>query len=46
MTKKTFSEVLGKLVGKTEGKPTLVSLDDKRPELNTIQAKNEVKEEK
>lgn len=46
MTKKTFSEVLGKLVGKTEGKPTLVSLDDKRPELNTIQAKNEFKEEK
>ena len=46
MTKKTFSEVLGKLVCKTEGKPTLVSLDDKRPELNTIQAKNEFKEEK
>ena len=46
MTKKTFSEVLGKLVGKTEGKPTLVSLDDKRPELNIIQAKNEFKEEK
>lgn len=46
MTKKTFSEVLGKLVGKTEGKPTLVNLDDKRPELNTIQAKNEFKEEK
>ncbi len=46
MTKKTFSEVLGKLVGKTEGKPTLVSLVDKRPELNTIQAKNEFKEEK
>lgn len=46
MSKKTFSEVLGKLVGKTEGKPTLVSLDDKRPELNTIQAKNEFKEEK
>ena len=46
MTKKTFSEVLGKLVGKTEGKPNLVSLDDKRPELNTIQAKNEFKEEK
>lgn len=46
MSKKTFSEVLGKLVGKTEGKPTLVSLDDKRPELNIIQAKNEFKEEK
>lgn len=46
MTKKIFSEVLGKLVCKTEGKPTLVSLDDKRPELNTIQAKNEFKEEK
>lgn len=46
MSKKKFSEVLGKLVGKTEGKPTLVSLDDKRPELNIIQAKNEFKEEK
>lgn len=34
MGKKHFSEVLGNLVVKPEGKPTLVPLSDKRPELH------------
>lgn len=33
MGKKNFSEILGNLVVKPEGKPTLVPLSDKRPEL-------------
>lgn len=33
MGKKQFSEILGDLVVKPEGKPTLVPLSDKRPEL-------------
>lgn len=33
MGKKQFSEILGNLVVKPEGKPTLVPLSDKRPEL-------------
>ena len=35
--KKKFSELIGKWVVKPEGKPTLVPLDDKRPELNTVE---------
>ena len=34
--KKKFEEVLGKLIVKPEGKPTLVSRADKRPEINNI----------
>ena len=34
MGKKQFSEILGNLVIKPEGKPTLVPLSDKRPELH------------
>lgn len=34
MGKKQFSEILGDLVVKPEGKPTLVPLSDKRPELH------------
>lgn len=33
MGKKQFAEILGDLVVKPEGKPTLVPLSDKRPEL-------------
>jgi hypothetical protein len=36
ITKKKFSELLGDLVIKPSGKPTLVTQDDKRPELNSI----------
>jgi len=35
MGKKTFSEVLGGLVIKPQGKPTLVPASDKRPDINT-----------
>lgn len=36
LSKKTFEEILGGMVVKPQGKPTLVPFDDKRPELNSI----------
>ena len=41
--KKQFEEITGNLIIKPDGKPTLVSRADKRPELNTIM--NDFKEE-
>ncbi|MGC4387346.1 DUF2800 domain-containing protein, partial [Streptococcus suis] len=41
--KKTFNDLLGGLVIKPSGKPTLVPIDDSRQEMNL--AKNEFKEE-
>ena len=38
MGKKNFSEILGNLVVKPEGKPTLVPVTDKRPELQVDSA--------
>ncbi len=38
MGKKHFSEILGNLVVKPEGKPTLVPVTDKRPELQVSTA--------
>ena len=35
LSKKTFNEILGDLVVKPQGKPTLVPFDDKRPEINS-----------
>ncbi|MGI6646810.1 MAG: DUF2800 domain-containing protein [Limnochordia bacterium] len=42
--KKRFQEILGALVEKPPGKPTLVPLTDKRPAIN-VSAKNDFKEE-
>lgn len=39
MGKTKFNEVLGELVMKPPGKPTLVPVSDKRPEMNTSSAK-------
>ena len=44
MGKKKFEEILGQMVIKPQGKPVLVSRDDKRPEMSTI--KDDFKEEK
>ena len=41
--KKTFNDLLGGLIIKPSGKPTLVPIDDSRQEMNL--AKNEFKEE-
>ena len=41
--KKNFSELLGGLVEKPQGKPTLVPMSDKRPAINT--ANEDFKEE-
>lgn len=35
LSKKTFNEILGDMIIKPQGKPTLVPVEDKRPELNT-----------
>lgn len=44
MGKSKFNEVLGGLVIKPPGKPTLVPVSDKRPEMNTSSAKNDFME--
>lgn len=44
MGKPKFNEILGDLIEKLSGKPTLVPITDKRPELNTS-AKHDFKEE-
>ncbi len=44
MGKQTFKEVLGGLVIKPQGKPTLVSISDKRPAITTADAKTEFTE--
>lgn len=48
MGKAKFEEILGSLICKPPGKPTLVPLNDKRPAMNVTNAKtefNEIKEE-
>ncbi|MBS6275965.1 MAG: DUF2800 domain-containing protein [Actinomycetaceae bacterium] len=45
MGKKTFAEILGDLVIKPEGKPTLVPLSDKRPELVLSSAADDFNQE-
>ena len=42
--KKKFTELLGGLIEKPQGKPTLVPMSDKRPAINTAQ--EDFKEEK
>lgn len=44
MGKKTFAEVLGGLVVKPQGKPTLVPASDKRPAITSTGAKNDFTE--
>lgn len=44
MGKSKFNEILGELVMKPPGKPTLVPVSDKRPEMNTASAKNDFME--
>lgn len=44
MGKNKFKEILGGLVIKPSGKPTLVPITDKRPEINTSTAKNDFME--
>ncbi|RKD26707.1 hypothetical protein BEP19_16005 [Ammoniphilus oxalaticus] len=39
--KKTFSEVLGDLIVKPQGKPTLAPVSDKRPELQSVESAEE-----
>ncbi|MFQ9978504.1 DUF2800 domain-containing protein [Clostridium cadaveris] len=46
MGKSKFNEILGELVMKPPGKPTLVPVSDKRPEMNTSSAKNDFMEYK
>jgi hypothetical protein len=45
MTKPKFNEILGRLIEKPPGKPTLVPLSDKRPAMNTSNAKIDFTEE-
>lgn len=45
ITKKKFGEILGSVVEKPPGKPTLVPEDDKRPEYDLVQSEFEVMEE-
>ncbi|MGE4214123.1 MAG: DUF2800 domain-containing protein [Anaerotignaceae bacterium] len=40
LSKKTFKDILGDLVIKPQGKPTLVPFDDKRPEINSTDNAN------
>lgn len=44
MGKKKFEEILGGLIHKPPGKPTLVPLSDKRPAMNISNVKNEFNE--
>ena len=44
MGKKTFAEVLGALVIKPQGKPTLVPASDKRPAITSSGAKQDFTE--
>lgn len=44
MGKSKFNEILGELVMKPPGKPTLVPVSDKRPEMNTSSAKDDFME--
>ena len=46
MGKKKFNEILADFITKPKGKPTLVPITDKRPEINISTAKNEFMEEK
>ena len=46
MGKKTFADVLGALVEKPRGKPTLVPVSDKRPAITSIGAINDFTENK
>ena len=45
VTKKKFGELLGSIIEKPPGKPTLVPEDDKRPEYDPVQSEFEVMEE-
>ncbi|MBS4007136.1 MAG: DUF2800 domain-containing protein [Clostridium sp.] len=45
MTKPKFNEILGRLIEKPPGKPTLVPLSDKRPAMNISNAKIDFTEE-
>ena len=44
MGKQKFEEVLGSLIYKPPGKPTLVPVSDKRPAMNITNARNEFSE--
>jgi hypothetical protein len=44
MGKKTFEQVLGGLIYKPPGRPTLVPVTDKRPAINTSKAIDEFKD--
>ena len=43
MSKKQFDQILGDLIVKPQGKPTLVPVTDKRPAMNVTNANNEFK---
>ena len=45
MGKKQFEQILGELIVKPQGKPTLVPVTDKRPAMNVTNANNEFKQE-
>ena len=45
VTKKKFGELLGSVIEKPPGKPTLVSEDDKRPEYDPVQSEFDVMED-
>ena len=45
MGKKQFEQILGGLIVKPQGKPTLVPVTDKRPAMNVTNANNEFKQE-
>lgn len=45
MSKKQFDQILGDLIVKPQGKPTLVPVTDKRPAMNVTNANNEFKQE-
>lgn len=45
MGKKQFEQILGDLIVKPQGKPTLVPVTDKRPAMNVTNANNEFKQD-